>query len=687
MAQSRDRSLSAEALFRMAASYEKLGSAEARRVYERVVGQFGDQKDVAAAAGRRLAALGDPGGTGQTATRTERIVWTENALLLSVTPDGRWMGSSPKQGIAQIRDLLTNKIALEMTDSDAPLISSDGQTIVFNYFGTDGLVPAGSQAAQLRIMGVAPGSKPRVLVSSEEIRYCTPLAWSIDGSSILTQIRRADNTWQIGWVSRSDGEIRVLKSLDWRLQGVNSRPSLSPNGRYIAYSALSNNPSVPVRTPASRRSESRDQDIYILSLDDMTEKPVTKGGSINESPIWTPDGNHIVFTSDRTGTFALYSVAIRDGDAAGFPLVVNKDVGRIRPVNAMTRSGSFYYSVDRQSEVLIAEMEPKNMTFRGYGTNLAESFTGLRPAWAPDGESIAFTILRPSGEGYDLIVRSLKTGKAKTYPTGDADFRMAQVLRWFQDGSKLLQGKGGLPLYLVDLERGDFREVVGYYGATYGLGGISPDSSVLYALALDSEERDPLTRNVLTRISRIVPTRIAKSANDPFQIAVTPDSNTLMRERRQAVNFPDPQRARHGYVMPEGVSDFALSPDGRTIAFTTWPDPKTGEVYLGRINAADGANYRKLYGPFRSDVSEHKIVWTSDGRTLLFGKSDANDRWQIMKISAEGGKAESTGLEIERLRNFDLSTDGSRIAFEAAPRSPQEVRAFDNIPSILSTLR
>src|SRR5436189_276365 len=55
-----DRKLVAKALFQIGQAYEKLGNAEARKAYERIAREFADQKEVAADAGRRLAALRIP---------------------------------------------------------------------------------------------------------------------------------------------------------------------------------------------------------------------------------------------------------------------------------------------------------------------------------------------------------------------------------------------------------------------------------------------------------------------------------------------------------------------------------------------------------------------------------------------------------------------------------------------------
>src|SRR4249920_1886106 len=55
-----DRQLAAKALFQIGQAYEKLGNAEARKAYERIAREFADQKQVAADANRRLAAMNLP---------------------------------------------------------------------------------------------------------------------------------------------------------------------------------------------------------------------------------------------------------------------------------------------------------------------------------------------------------------------------------------------------------------------------------------------------------------------------------------------------------------------------------------------------------------------------------------------------------------------------------------------------
>ena len=57
------RAVAAKALVRMGQCYEKLGDAQARQAYDRVVRDFADQKEALAAAQGAAGRLGPPGRT------------------------------------------------------------------------------------------------------------------------------------------------------------------------------------------------------------------------------------------------------------------------------------------------------------------------------------------------------------------------------------------------------------------------------------------------------------------------------------------------------------------------------------------------------------------------------------------------------------------------------------------------
>lgn len=90
LARGGNRAVAAKALVRMGQCYEKLGSVEARKAYERAVKEFAEQKEAAGQARARLAAMGggmQPGG----AVRT-RLLW-DNAedITGGISADGRYV--------------------------------------------------------------------------------------------------------------------------------------------------------------------------------------------------------------------------------------------------------------------------------------------------------------------------------------------------------------------------------------------------------------------------------------------------------------------------------------------------------------------------------------------------------------------------------------------------------------------
>ena len=106
--------------------------------------------------------------------------------------------------------------------------------------------------------------------------------------------------------------------------------------------------------------------------------------------------------------------------------------------------------------------------------------------------------------------------------------------------------------------------------------------------------------------------------------------------------------------------------------------------------ALDGSDYHRLGSISTTPVG----VWTKDSRAFLFGDpidvglAQANTRFRIMRLQAEGGKAEFTGMTVPSLNGFDLSPDGSRIAFSSTTnRQSFELWTLDNINPLLNDSR
>ncbi len=159
-----------------------------------------------------------------------------------------------------------------------------------------------------------------------------------------------------------------------------------------------------------------------------------------------------------------------------------------------------------------------------------------------------------------------------------------------------------------------------------------------------------------------------------------------------------------------GGIGLAVSSDGATLAVMVLvaPSPVKGTqgAFFGPSGEAriftvgvDGSGYREVFGPFANGAGSliaDKMRWTPDGRTIVFVAFDANVNWRLMRVPAEGGKAEFDGLDFDTLAsrlsglrmvpgslsNFDLSPDGSRALVSTFTLSTNELWALDNLPSV-----
>ncbi|HSP69054.1 MAG TPA: hypothetical protein VLN48_15115, partial [Bryobacteraceae bacterium] len=119
----------------------------------------------------------------------------------------------------------------------------------------------------------------------------------------------------------------------------------------------------------------------------------------------------------------------------------------------------------------------------------------------------------------------------------------------------------------------------------------------------------------------------------------------------------------------------ALSPDSKTLSVVGGSE---GKWHLARI-AVDGSGYRELY----SGVAPVDPTWTRDGRSILFAQQEKNSAVQrIMRIPAEEGQPEFTGISAEGLNSLQLSPDNTKIAY-GVRLTGEEVWELDNVLAAL----
>ncbi len=303
------------------------------------------------------------------------------------------------------RDLRTDSDKDSIGFVQAPLLSPDASQIAFLWESDKAGVPV-----QLRVIPNQPGAKSRVLVDSPEFEWLIPLAWSPDSTRLLAELQRPDKTCQFAWVSTATGAVTIVKSLAWRLAGIQDA-KLSPDGRFIAYSARTIN---PVRALNQTENEVGEWNIYVLAADGRTETEVIRTAGIDKEPMWSPDGSHLLFRSDRSGTVDLWALPMREGKAIGPSLVVRRDIGAVNNLG-ITDAGMYYFDRTARGidQVFVAEIDTTGKL--PANTRIVDSFAGINPSWSPNGKLLEFARSKPLADGitFDLVVHNMATGDEK----------------------------------------------------------------------------------------------------------------------------------------------------------------------------------------------------------------------------------------------------------------------------------
>jgi Tol biopolymer transport system component len=466
---------------------------------------------------------------------------------------------------------------------------------------------------------------------------------------VVVERHNPDETWQFLRISIAGGSPQLLVSLGWRrpMSMGFRRVDLSPDGRYLAYSALAVNPT-QANPPLAERADER---IYVLSTDGARQAELTKMSGNNLNPMWSANGSHVLFLSDRTGIFDLWAVEVEEGKAKGAPVVVKRDIGRITPLG-VSNLGTYRYHTGAKT---IAQVSLRRTATPDAIEELTEPLLGGAPRWSPDGKSIAVLkpLPRPS-EDTDLIVRIVATGEEQRFPLpGVTGFSRPM---WYADSGAVLvsvfQAQSRQRLYRADLKTGQLTEVtaVGQFVAAGNglLGTISPDGRTLYVRGRLASKWDDV------KVDRIV--AVDLTTGNQRDVATTRGANEL-------------------------VGPVALSPDGQTLAFVIWDDEARPKA-VARVGV-DGSGYGAISTTLGSEppLPGH-LWWSGDGKAILIALLEADGKQHITRIDSESGSLNPTGIQLPSKVSADLRRDGSRLAVSTTS-TEYELWQLTNLPPTL----
>jgi Tol biopolymer transport system component len=617
------RAVVARALLHLGGCYENLGRDEARKAYERLVRDYADQAEQAKEAQTRLAALEMPAGKSGDSALANRLVWVtanQGNCRNAPSPDGKYITYIDNSGNLAIRDLkaetsrlLTNEGSMDLYPYQSAYSSRwshDGKKIAYNWEKQS----KNGFEEQLRVLALE-DQKPRaVFRDGFKGAWVEPQDWSPDGKQILARLSREGRADQLALIPVQGGSPKAITTFE---SGAvfPGMASFSPDGRYVVYDRL------PRKGAAS--------DLFIVDVTGGGETPLIRHPADDRLLGWSPDGNWILFLSDRSGAPGLWVIRVSEGKPQGSPLSVSRSVSRITPLG-FARDGSFYYidikaktgdiyaaDIDFDAGKLITQ--PEKVIRRYEGWNGA-------PRYSPDGKSLAYVSCRGclsvwSGMGANaLCIHSLESGIERVFMDEfvSLGIRSIRMPTWSPD-SRSVVVPGGNGFYLVSLDTGKISTLI----------KPSPD------IRLGGGEFAKDGRHFLY----------------------------LLEDKKEGIRKIQALDLRNGeerelYRSEKGLAYLAISPDGK------WLATMTDRLTLSVIPTGGGIPRTVHHFDHVNEIWNPE--WTPDGKYILCGTSlpEGKEGEILYEIPVEGGKPQEILFPQGFLHRPTVHPDGRRIAYQ-----------------------
>ena len=272
-----------------------------------------------------------------------------------------------------------------------------------------------------------------------------PTDWSNDGRFILGPRAIINHPQrQIALVDTESGTLRIIKTLP---EGLHADLCLlSPDGQYLAYE--------------TRTGEGEPRNIHIMSIDGRFDQPIIDHEGDDWAPEWSPDGQTLLFASERSGKTALWSIPVTDGIAAGEPRLAHQIGGTGFESLGITNDGTYYFGTSRSTNnVYVADLDREEGIVRESQKVVSSRYAGAsqnrHATWSPDGSRLAYLSRRDASHPYEgryLVLHDVSSGE-------EQEFEIAGLSRnhcWSPDGTSVLvtifPGGQRTEVLLVDIQ-------------------------------------------------------------------------------------------------------------------------------------------------------------------------------------------------------------------------------------------
>jgi Tol biopolymer transport system component len=469
----------------------------------------------------------------------------------------------------------------------------------------------------LRILDIAGHRISELSRSAEE--SILPFQWSADGRSVAALLLGKGGRARAALFAADNGAERTIKTFT----DVPLTISLSPDGHWLAYDKPSTD------DPAHR-------DIGIVNTDSGIERTIVDHPADDLFPEWTPGGDALIFASSRTGTLGLWMLPVQNGGAAGEPLLVKDDIGRMWPLGFTSADTMYFTARSGYVDVFTAALgadgtvaaKPAAVSRRIVGANIS-------PAWSADGQRLAYVSeLREGGDRQSraLVIRDVATDEEQLLIP---DLRFFIGPRWSADGTTVMvKGADG----------------TGRWG--------------LHAVHVSDSTTEPL----------LLDTSIGQ-----YGWGAAGQIYYVVRDRIMVHRLRDGSRADADTVLldtdTQGITRLATSPVSGALAYSAITRGNGSARSVLRVH--DAAGDRELFSTSLPETIACES-WSPDGRLILFSTIREPNAPELFAIGSDGGEARRLGLQMDGLREVSVNAAG-RLAFTGGWPS-RSLWAIEHLP-------
>ncbi len=374
--------------------------------------------------------------------------------------------------------------------------------------------------------------------------------------------------------------------------------------------------------------------IYTVPAAGGEARQITSGSSYNTTPMWSPDGSKIAFGSNREGSIDIFIVARNGG----------------RPTRLTTHSGNETLLGFKDNDHLIFSSGVSSDRNLASGAFFPQTYTvdlnGSRPELFH-----AIPMRAVSADSNGRVLYQDRKGYENEYRKHENSSSTADI--WLIDN--------GVFTKLTDFTGNDRNPVWGE-GDTFYYTNEEDGTLNVYSRKTDGSAKRQLTKfknHPVRSLSASDNGKLAFSWNGEIY-TMTPGTEPAKVE--VSIVTDDYRRAPINDTRAGGARNFAVSPDGETIAFIL-----EGDVYLTSVE------YNTTRRVTSTPEQERCVDFAPDGRSIVYD-SERDGLWQLftaeIKDPDEKSMLYATELVEKPLYKSDkpafqpdYSPDGKKVAF------------------------